>query len=83
MPVSNFSTLDSYIDNEDGTITYPNGAQVKAFDVTHNTELGVVGNTDANGILAGGTLPVVAGTRVRFRIENYQGWAGCEEKVTT
>lgn len=80
---SNFSTLDAYIDNEDGTKTPASGATVKAWDVTHGVDLGLVGNMDADGILAGGTLPVVAGTRVRFRIENHQGWAGCEEKTTT
>jgi hypothetical protein len=39
--------------------------------------------TDANGEIAAGTLAVPVGTRVRFRIENYQGLANSLTQITT
>jgi hypothetical protein len=39
--------------------------------------------TDANGEVAAGTLAVPAGTRVRFRVENYLGLAASLTQITT
>lgn len=40
--------------------------------------------TDSSGLIAAGTLAAVAaGTRVRFRVENYNGLAGSWTQITT
>lgn len=39
--------------------------------------------TDANGVIASGELDVPAGTRVRFRVENYFGLAASLTQITT
>ena len=39
--------------------------------------------TNSDGEIAAGTLAVDAGTRVRFRVENYQGLAASLTQVTT
>ncbi len=39
--------------------------------------------TDSNGEVTGGTLSVDAGTRVRFRVENYLGLAASITQETT
>jgi hypothetical protein len=83
MPSSSYVSEEVYIDNEDGTRTFVPLTQVKGWDVDADTDLGVIGTTDADGVLAGGTLSVSAGTTIRFRVESYHGRAGYTEQVTT
>ena len=92
MPTSNYPTIDFLLDYNDGNVVVMASATVKASSFTsHNgttghdefADLGVSLTTDADGILAAGTLSVAAATRVRFRVENFQGAAGFKEVVTT
>jgi hypothetical protein len=80
---SNFTTFEAIIDNGNGSTTPVPSTSIKAWDTVADVDLGAVATSDANGIVAGGTVAVAAGTRVRFRIENFHGRAGYEEQVTT
>lgn len=79
---SNFLTFDVLIDNDDGTATPVGSQTVKVYDVTHATALADKAS-DANGVVAGGTLPVAAGTLIRFSVSRADGLNGCAEQVTT
>lgn len=92
MPTSNYPAIDFKLDYNNGTVVKMASASVKVSKyVSHNsgtghdefTDVGGTLTTDADGILAGGTLSVAAGTRVRFRVENFQGASGFKELVTT
>ena len=55
---------------------------VKVFDASNLVDLDDV-VSDSEGVVAGGSLDVDAGTVVRFRVENYLGLAMSIEQVTT
>jgi hypothetical protein len=66
MPVSSsFGSFNCKIRNPDKTESAVPNQTVHVFDVTHNAMLADL-MSDADGVVAGGTLPVVAGTLVRF-----------------
>jgi hypothetical protein len=77
-----FTSIDAVIDNDDGLYPSPGVLTVKVWDVTNGADLGTM-MTNENGHIPGGTLPVDAGTRVRFRVE-HDGSGGCgfTERVT-
>ncbi len=80
---SNYATTQVVIDNHNGTVTVVAGAAVKAWNVDAATDLGAVANTDSQGFIPAGTLNVNVGTKIRFRVENYQGRAAFTEFTTT
>lgn len=57
-------------------------ATVKIYDIANGVDLVTTLQTDENGWLAPTELPVEPGTRLRFRVENYQGFAGSYLVVT-
>jgi hypothetical protein len=65
MAVSNYSSFEVKIRKPDKTIVMVPSQAVHVYDVTHAALLADIAS-DANGIVAGGTLPVAAGTLVRF-----------------
>ena len=79
---SNFLTFDILRDNDDGTVTPVGSQTVKVYDVTHSAALADTAS-DANGIIAGGFLPVDAGTLIRFSVSRADWLNGCAEQVTT
>lgn len=54
---------------------------VKVKDATNQVDLDDM-NTDANGIVEAGSLPVPVGTTIRVRIEDFMGGCGALEFVT-
>jgi hypothetical protein len=79
---SNYAAFDVKVDNDDGTETKVPDATVKIYDATNVVDLGEI-TADSDGHIDGGTLPVDAGTVIRFRVENYLSQAGYLEQVTT
>jgi hypothetical protein len=78
--MSNYSGFDLPL--ADTTTLAAGAITVKVWDVTHSVALADVA-TDGAGHVAAGTLPVDAGTLVRFRVENDgAGRAGFNEIVT-
>lgn len=78
------------------TFPYPEGTEVKVFacdapaaDINAGLDPGLDGadvatlEVNADGDVMGGTLPVDAGTLVRFRIDNWNGISWCKSEVTT
>lgn len=84
MPVtSNFEGFDVAIDNLDGTETTVGSVTVHVYDATNALELDPI-ESDENGVVVDGSLPVAAGTVVRFRVENDGfGRAWYDEQTTT
>jgi hypothetical protein len=83
MPVSNHPSFEVKIRNPDKTITMVPDQTVHVYDVTNAVLLDDLAS-DANGIVAAGTLPVAAGTLVRFaffRAADLE--CGKVEKITT
>jgi hypothetical protein len=74
MPDSTFSSFDLPIPvvDEDGQLSteMAAGVTVKVWNVTADAALADTFVSDAQGHVATGTLPVAAGTVVRFRVEN-------------
>jgi hypothetical protein len=87
MPDSDFASFQLYVPPPDGVIapaTPVAGVTVKCHDATNDVPLAAEFESDADGVVAGGTLPVAAGTRVIFRCEN-DGHGRCAmgEQTTT
>ena len=80
--MSNFQQFDLSYRGSAGVPTPLAGTTVKVFDATNLTDLDDLMSND-EGVVEGGTLPVDAGTVVRFRVENYLGLAMSLEQVTT
>ena len=81
--MSNYSTFEVKIRNPDKTVVMVPNQTVHVYDVTNGVLLDDI-ESDADGIVAGGTLPVAAGTLVRFaffRAADLE--CGKVEKVTT
>jgi hypothetical protein len=79
---SNYAAFEVKIDNDDGSITPVPGQIIKVYDVTHAAALSDLAS-DGDGHVAGGTLPVVVGTVVRFSFSQVDGHCGYAEVVTT
>lgn len=82
MPTSSYQSFDVTKRGADGAVVPLPGITVKVYDATNNANLPNL-TTDINGIIAAGTFNVAAGTRIIFRIENYQGSAGSITQITT
>lgn len=88
MPTSSFSGFDIPIPivGEGGELSteMAAGVTVKVWNVTADAALADTFVSDAQGHVAGGTLPVAAGTLVRFRVENDgHGRTGFTDDVVT
>lgn len=79
---SYFSRLQFIARWEDGTEQPCAICVVKVKNATDQTDLDDM-NTDADGIVEAGALPVPAGTTIRVRIEDFMGGCGADEFVTT
>lgn len=79
--MSNYAGFHVYVEDENGRITAVPSVSVKISN-SSGTLLTTV-TTDSNGYISPGTVSVSAGTRIRFRVENYNGLAGSCSQVTT
>lgn len=79
--MSDYAAFYVFMENESGV-----NAPVPMTDVIisddEGTELDVV-TTDGDGRIVAGTVSVDAGSRIRFRVENYFGLAGSVSQITT
>ena len=80
--MSNYSAFEVKIDNDDGTETLLPLQTVNVYDVTNSTPLSDLAS-DANGIVAAGTLSVDPGTAIRFSFSRADGICGYAEIVTS
>jgi hypothetical protein len=80
--MSNYPAFEVKIDNNDGSETLLPLQTVKVYDVTHSTPLSDVAS-DANGLVAAGSLAVDAGTTIRFSFSRTDGICGYAEILTT
>jgi hypothetical protein len=83
---SNYEMINWQFRDADGVLTsLPAGVDVHVYDVTAEVDVAESPlTTDSNGETPAGTFAAVAvGTRVRFRIENYEGLATSRTQVTT
>jgi hypothetical protein len=80
--MSNYPGFEVKIDNDDGSTTLLPLQTVKVYDVTHDTALSDIA-TDANGLVAPGTLSVDAGTKIRFSFSRADGICGYSEILTS
>lgn len=93
---SNYGSFPVNYSFRPGHIIAMPGATVKVYvaddpaaDILSGASNGLDGSTiatltaDIDGMIAAGTLPVDAGTLVRFRVENYFGIAWSKHEVTT
>jgi hypothetical protein len=82
MPVSsNFATFECKIEHDDLTVEMVVNQTVHVYDVTHGVALADIAS-DANGVVAAGTLPVAAGTKVRFAFLRADLEGGKAEQTT-
>jgi hypothetical protein len=82
MPTSNYPAFEVKIDNDDGTTSPVPGETVKVYDVTNSAALSDIAS-DGDGHVAAGTVPVAAGTEVRFSFNQVDGHCGYAEVITT
>ena len=68
--------------DENGVLVAVASTDVVIYDVAGAADLAVV-TTDANGLIPAGSVAVDAGSRIRFRVENYFGMAGSVTQITT
>jgi hypothetical protein len=85
MPVSsNFAAFTLKIRNADKTITLVPNQTVHVYDITHGVALADLATpSDADGVVPNGTLPVAAGTNIRFSYWRADGECGKAEITTT
>jgi hypothetical protein len=79
---SNYDGFDVRKRNGDGTLSPVPGATLQIYNADSGIEIGTV-VTDEFGFVAPGTVSPEAGTRLRFRVENFEGLAGSITKLTT
>jgi hypothetical protein len=83
MPVSSaYPSFDVKIRNPDKTESLVAAQAVHVYDVTHAAALADIAS-DAGGVVAAGTLPVAAGTLIRFSFWRADGECGKLEVTTT
>jgi hypothetical protein len=75
--MSDYAAFDVLIDNNDGTAVV-----VKVYNVTGSAALSDIA-ADSSGHVAGGTLAVAAGTKIRFSVQRADGLCGYAEQITT
>lgn len=77
--MSAYNAFTIRIDNNDGTFTPVPNQVVKVYDVTNGVALDDL-ESNAFGIVAGGTLDVDAGTVMRFSVTRVDGLNGFAEQ---
>ena len=80
--MSNYEEFYLMLRDETGNLITVAGADVIIYDVDSAADLDTV-TTDADGLIAAGTVAAPAGSRIRFRVENYNGLAGSATQITT
>ena len=81
-PTSHYVQFDVTAWQTNGSKTALPSWTVKVWDATNAVALDDL-ESDGDGVVVAGTLPVAAGTTIWFRVENYQGMAGMLEQITT
>jgi hypothetical protein len=79
---SDYAAFDVSIDNDDGTTTPVASETIDVYDVTHAGALTATAS-DANGHVAGATVAVAAGTKLRFSFSRANGICGYSEVLTS
>jgi hypothetical protein len=79
---SNYASFHVQIDNLDGTFPPVATATVKIHNAASGALLATV-TADADGIVAGGTVTLAVGSRLRFKTDLGDGRAGWAEQLTT
>lgn len=79
--MSEYRTFELYLDNENGTVSDVANQTVHVYDVTNGVALADT-VSDADGTVLGGTLPVDAGTLIRFSVVRADGRNRCAEQET-
>lgn len=80
--MSNYPGFEVKIDDDNGSTTLLPLQTVKVYDVTNSTALADIAS-DANGLVAPGSLAVAVGTRIRFSFSRADGICGFSEVLTT
>jgi len=80
--VSDYTGFEVKVDNDDGTVTMLPLETVKVYDVTNEEELDDL-TSDAEGLIAPGSLDVDAGTLIRFSVQRVDGISGYADQLTT
>jgi hypothetical protein len=80
--MSNYAAFDCVIDNNDGSSSPVPLTTVNVYDVTGAAALADL-TTDAAGHIPAGTVPIAAGSIVRFSFKLTDGRCGYAEVVTT
>jgi hypothetical protein len=78
---SNYDAVRVIKSDGNGNVEQIAGATVVAQRADTNVDLQTF-TTDENGEIAAGSFNIPAGTRVRFRVQNYQGLAGSISQIT-
>jgi hypothetical protein len=82
MALSNYASFEVKIRKPDKTIVMVPSQTIHVYDVTHSAALADIAS-DTNGIVAAGTVPVAAGTLIRFSFWRADGECGKKEATTT
>ena len=82
MPSSSYTAIDVMFDNDGENPTPVVSPTVKVYDVTHSVALDDLA-ADENGHVPSGTLPVAAGTLIRYSVSLADGRSGYAEELTT
>ena len=79
---SNYEQFYLNIIDEFGVIETLAGVDVIIYDVDTASDIDTV-TSDSNGLIAAGSVSVDPGSRIRFRVENYNGLAASITQETT
>jgi hypothetical protein len=82
MAISYYAAFEVKIDNDDGTTTMLPAQVVQVYDATNAAAHGTV-TSDGTGVVAAGSLPVDAGTLIRFSFTRADGICGYSEIYTS
>lgn len=80
--MSNYEEFYLNFRDENGVLVIVPSTDVIIYDVDTAADIDTV-TTDSDGLVASGTVSVAVGSRIRFRVENYQGLAGSVTQITT
>lgn len=80
--MSNYPGFEVKVDDDNGSVTLLPLQTIKVYDVTNGVALSDIAS-DANGLVAAGSLAVAVGTRIRFSFNRADGICGFSEVITT
>ncbi len=80
--MSNYTSFDLKLRNDDGSYTLLPSETVSVYDVDHTTALADTAS-GSDGVVPGASVAVAAGTLLRFSFSRADGVCGYAEQVTT